>query len=86
MIYVAINKKLITDIANQRKLPQVIISADATNYFNRVAHPYSGIVCQHFGLLLSYVSIFFEMIQQIIMYLITSYGVSNNFYSGNEGQ
>ena len=37
-VYVALNKKLQEDIANQTKLSSIIVSADAFNYFNRVAY------------------------------------------------
>ena len=36
-INVALNKKLQVDIANKNKLPSIIVSADASNCFDRVA-------------------------------------------------
>jgi hypothetical protein len=50
-IHIAINKKLITDIANQTKIPNIIISTDTSNYFNRVAHLIATIVYSNFRLL-----------------------------------
>ena len=44
-IHIVINKKIIADIANQSKMVHTIVSADASNYFNRVAHPISVIIC-----------------------------------------
>ena len=35
-IYVALNKKLVSDVANQQKELTVIISANAANYYDRI--------------------------------------------------
>ena len=48
--HVALGKKLISDIGNQIKLPMITISADATNCFDRMAHPFAALTCRHFGL------------------------------------
>ena len=37
--HLALDKKLILDIANVQKLPIITIYADATNCYNRVAYP-----------------------------------------------
>ena len=42
-LHVALNKKLIADIDNQVKSSSIVISADATNYYNRVAHPFASL-------------------------------------------
>ena len=39
-------------------------------------------ICQHFGLPIDFVTTFFDTIQNIQMYLMIVYGLSNNFYSG----
>ena len=39
--HLALDKKLIADIANVRKLPTITICADATNCYDRVAHPFA---------------------------------------------
>ena len=41
--HLVLDKKLISDIANVRKLPMITICADATNYYNRVAHPFASL-------------------------------------------
>ena len=41
--YIALNKKIIADISNQTKKPSVVISADTTNCYNRIAHSYTSI-------------------------------------------
>ena len=34
----ALNNKLISDIANQQKVPTILILTDATNCYNRIVH------------------------------------------------
>ena len=41
--YLALDKKLIADIANMRKFPIITIYADATNCYDRVAHPFASL-------------------------------------------
>ena len=50
LVYMALNKKLVYDIENQLNSPTVVVSADATNYYDRIAHSISSISCQYFGL------------------------------------
>ena len=76
VIHIALNKKLINDITNQAKLLHAIISTDASNYFDRVTHPISALTCKHFGLPQDYIDTFFTIIQDIQMYLLTAYGLS----------
>ena len=61
-IHIVINNMIIADIANQSKLLHVIISADASNYFNRVAHQILAITCHYFSLPHNYISTFFDTI------------------------
>jgi len=61
-IYVALNKKLLVDIANQTKRSCIIISTDTSNSFNRVAYSIAGIVCHYFGLPIEYTVTFFTTI------------------------
>ena len=48
--HLALNEKLISDVANVKKLPSVTTHAGATNYFNRVAYPFESLCVQHFRL------------------------------------
>ena len=57
--HLALNKKLIADIANIRKLPTITICADATNYYDRVAHPFASLCPQYFGLEITYLTVLF---------------------------
>ena len=48
-IYIALKKKLIADVTNQVKSPSIVILADATNCYDRVAHPFASLTAHHFG-------------------------------------
>ena len=80
-IYITINKKLMADTANQTKLLYAIISANTLNYFDRVAHPFASLTYLHFGLSPNYVKTFFQIIEEIKMYLMTLYGVLKLYYT-----
>ena len=47
-LHIVLNKKLIADISNQVKALWIIILADATNCYDRVAHPFVSLTAQHF--------------------------------------
>ena len=81
----ALDKKLIADIVNVRKLPTITICADATNYYDRVAHPFARLCAQCFGLDITYLTVLFRAIHSMKMFLRTSHGVSTNYYSDKEG-
>ena len=38
-LHIALNKKLVYDISNQQKQPMVVISANVSNCYDRIAHP-----------------------------------------------
>ena len=59
-IHIALNKKLLEDIVNQNKLPNIIVSADTSNCYNRIVYLIASMICHHFGLLLDFVIIFFQ--------------------------
>ena len=61
-LHVALNKKLVYNIGNQQKKLIVVVSADATNCYNRIAHPILSIAYQHFGLQLEYLLTLFRTI------------------------
>ena len=84
--HLALDKKLIADIANVRKLPMATICADATNCYDRVAHPFASLCAQYFGLELTYLTVLFQAIQSMKMFLRTSHGISTNYYSDTIGQ
>ena len=43
-IHIAINKKLIANIANQSKTSHTIISADASNFYGYIAHSLASLM------------------------------------------
>ena len=57
--HLALDKKLISDITNMRKLPMITICADATNCYDRVVHPFASLYAQYFRLDLLYLVILF---------------------------
>jgi len=77
--YLALNKKLITDIASAKKVSIVIIHADEINYSNRVVHPFTSLSSQYFELDISYLLVLFGAIQLIKICLCTSFGVLRQF-------
>ena len=48
--HLALSKKLIADVSNTRELPTVTMCADATNFYDRVAHPYASLCAQYLGM------------------------------------
>jgi len=61
----------------------ITICADATNYYNRVAYPFASLYVQYFGLDLLYLVVLFRVIQSIKIFLRTVFGVSENYYLGD---
>ena len=47
-LHVALNKKLISDVANQQKVLIIVILADATNCYDRITYPITSLACQSF--------------------------------------
>ena len=84
LIHIVLNKKLVSDIANQSKKPTVVVSADASNCYDQIMHPIASLTCQHFGLNLEYLLLLFGIIQILKMYLRTSFGLSMQFYTGTK--
>ena len=83
--YLVPRKKLIADVSNIRKLPTVTIWDDATNCYDRVAHPYASLCSQYFGLDICYLLVLFKTIQNMKIHLLIAFGVSSSFYT-SEGQ
>ena len=81
--HLALSKKLIADVSNTRKLPTVTMCADATYYYDRVAHPYASLCSQYFGLEIFYLLVLFKAIQSMKMHLRTAFGVSSSFYTSH---
>ena len=45
LIYVALNKKLVSDIANQSKKPTVVVLADISNCYDWIAYLIASLTC-----------------------------------------
>ena len=84
--HLALNKKLISDISNVRKLLTVTICADATNCYNRIAHPFASLCAQYCRLGIEHLSVLFTTIQSMKMFLRASFGMSQNYYLGSVDQ
>ena len=84
LIHIALNKKLVYDISNQLKKHSVVVSADAANCYDRIAHLIASQACQHFEVQLEYLLVLFSTIQIIKMYLRTSFGLSEGFYTDSD--
>ena len=61
-MYLALNKKLIADIANIRKILMVITYTDIRNYYNRVAHPFASLHAKYFRLEVAYLLVLFRIV------------------------
>lgn len=61
-IHIALNKKLVSDIANHKKIPIVIFLENATNCYDRIAHQIDSQLYQSFGLGIEYVLLLFRNI------------------------
>ena len=77
----ALNKKLITDIANQAKSLSIVVSADATDCYDRVAYPFTSLTAQHFGVQINYILVLLKAIQNMTIHIQTAYEVLSSAYS-----
>ena len=59
----------------------VVVSADATNYYDWIAHLIASMVCQHFSLSLEYLLILFGTIQTLKIFLRTSFSLLLSYYT-----
>ena len=62
----------------------MVITADTTNYYDRIAHPADSVTKQHFGMQLEYLLVPFTTIYSINMFLEISYGVSERFHTRSQ--
>ena len=80
-MYLALNKKLIADIANTRKKLIVVMYTDAINSYNRVAYPFNSLHMQYFGLEVFYLLVLFRIIQMMKIFLYVLFKVLDRFYT-----
>lgn len=62
------------------------ICTDATNCYDRVAHSFASLHAQCFGLEIACLTILFQAIQSMKMFLQTSHGILTTYYSDTIGQ
>ena len=77
--YLALNKKLITDITNTKKLQIVSTCTKVINYYNRVVYPITSLSTQYFRLDIEYILVLFRIIQSMKMCLYILFRVSKQF-------
>ena len=75
----ALFKRLLADISRQLKIPLGIISADAANCYDRVAHAFASLVFQAFGVFITAVMAMLCTIQYMKFFLRTGFGESAGF-------
>lgn len=70
-------QKLIAEVSNQKKTETLVISADASNCYDIVAHPFVSLTAQHFGLQLQYLLLLLKTTKSMNMFLQTEHGTSS---------
>jgi hypothetical protein len=72
-------KTLFYDIARQKRSPAAIVSVDASNCYDQIAHAMASLIFQSFGVESVAVSAMLETIQEMKFFLRTAYGDSKTF-------
>lgn len=72
-------KRLLSDISRQLKIAMAIISADAANCYDRIAHSFASLVFQSFGVCVSAICSMLCTIQYMKFFLRTGFGESPGF-------
>ena len=85
-MYLALNKKLIVDIANVKKKLIVATCIDTVNYYDRVAYLFTSLHIQYFRLEVSYLLALFRIIQIMKMFLYVLFRVSDKFCTRDNGK
>ena len=68
-------------MCNEKKTPTLVISTDASNFYDRVAYPFACLIAQHFGLHLQHLLLLLKTTQSMNVFLQTAYGTSPSTYS-----
>lgn len=77
--HLALSKKLIADIFNIRKIPTATMCANATNSYDRAAHPHASLCSQCFSLDIYCLLILFRATQNVKIHSRTAFRVSSSF-------
>lgn len=80
---IAFNRRLIADLAHQKKRNIIIIGADAAHCYDRIAHVFIILACRSIKIPLAVLLIIFETIQYMQMNLCTGFEESKCSYGGD---
>ena len=74
------SKKLIADMHNQKKTLTLVSSADASNFYDPVAHPFAFLTAQHFFLNVQCALLLFKRMQSMNISLQTTRDTCSTTY------
>ena len=75
----AFMKRLVYDSSRLMKIALGIVSEDASNCYDRIAHPFCSLVFQAFGVAIASIIAMLACIQRMKFYLRTAFGESPGF-------
>ena len=78
-------KRLMADFSRIMKVAMGIVSADAANCYDRVAHPFASLVFQSFGVFITCIMAMLGSIQRMKFFLRTAFGISPGFMTALVG-
>ena len=83
-IDVAVNRCLTLDLFHQKWIPGSILSADASNCYNCLAHNMTSLACQCLAMAVEVLVCLLMTIQMMVYFLRTAYGDSTTSYGGQQ--
>ena len=82
MIDVAVNRCLTLDILQQKQIPGSILSVDASNCYDCLAHNMTSLANQHLAVAAKIMVCLLTTIQMMVFFLRTAYSNSQTSYRG----
>ena len=76
----ALNRIILLDISRQQKKNLAIASADVAYCYDCVVYPFVSLACRKVGMPKNVISSFFQVIQDVEMFLRTGYGDSSTSF------
>ena len=83
-ILVAINRRLVIDICNQKRRNGAIAGVDAAQCYDRIVHSLYILLCQKEGAPISTLIMMFGIIQSMTYFIRTTFGDSEGSYGGQQ--
>ena len=83
-IKVALNRRLVSYISRQSRIPTAIMGADTDHCYDRIANLFSILTCLWAGIPLCTVQLILRPLKNINVFIRTGYGDSYIFYGGDE--